>query len=92
MNAQLYHVTIQLQLNFKIMDTSKVKSTDAFKITGNWDAQSKQLKTKFSQLTDSDLKFETGKENELLGRVESRLNKKRDEVINIIKKNQGATA
>ncbi|MGM0580866.1 MAG: hypothetical protein ACQETL_09315 [Bacteroidota bacterium] len=70
------------------MNTNQVKSNDAFKITGNWDAQSKQLKSKYSQLTDSDLKFEEGKENELLGRVETRLNKKRDEVINIINKNQ----
>jgi uncharacterized protein YjbJ (UPF0337 family) len=67
------------------MDHSKTKSRDAFKITGNWEAQSKQLKMKYAQLTDSDLKYEVGKENELLGRVESRLNKKRDEVIEIIK-------
>ena len=68
------------------MDTNK--NNETFKITGNWDVQSKQLKEKFSQLTDADLKFETGKENELLSRVETRLNKKRDEVINIIKKTQ----
>lgn len=70
------------------MDASQNKSSETFKITGNWDVQSKQLQEKFSQLTDADLKFETGKENELLSRVESRLNKKRDEVINIIKKTQ----
>lgn len=70
------------------MDTSQNKNSETFKITGNWDAQSKQLKEKFSQLTDADLKFETGKENELLTRVENRLNKKREEVINIIKKTQ----
>jgi uncharacterized protein YjbJ (UPF0337 family) len=60
------------------------KSKEAFKVTGNWENQSKELKGKFSQLTDSDLKFESGKENELLERVEKRLNKKREEVINII--------
>lgn len=70
------------------MDTSQNKNNETFKITGNWDSQSKQLKEKFSQLTDADLKFETGKEDELLTRVESRLNKKREEVINIIKKTQ----
>lgn len=70
------------------MDTSQNKSNETFKITGNWNAQSEQLKEKFSQLTDADLKFEAGKENELLSRVESRLNKKREEVINIIKKTQ----
>lgn len=70
------------------MDTRREKSTEPFKITGNWDVQSKQLKEKYSQLTDADLKFEAGKENELLNRVENKLNKKREEVINIIKKIQ----
>ena len=71
-----------------MMDANQNKNSETFKITGNWDVQSKQLQEKFSQLTDADLKFETGKENELLSRVETRLNKKRDEVINIIKKTQ----
>lgn len=70
------------------MKTEQAKNDGSFKITGNWEAQSKQLKEKFSQLTDADLKFETGKETELLTRVEFRLNKKRDEVINIIRKGQ----
>lgn len=72
------------------MDTNKTTGTEAFKITGDWTAQSKQLKEKFKQLTDEDLKFETGKETELLGRVETRLNKKREEVINIIKSTQSS--
>lgn len=61
-------------------------NTETFKITGNWNDQTAVLKEKFPQLTDADLKFESGKENDLLKRVETRLNKKRDEVINIIKK------
>ena len=70
------------------MDTTPNRNNDVFKITGNWDEQSKGLKEKFSQLTDSDLKFETGKEKELLDRLGTRLNKKTEEVINIIKKGQ----
>lgn len=71
-------------------NTNHDKSSEAFTITGNWKEQAKVLKEKYSLLTDADLKFETGKENELLGRVETRLNKKRQEVINIIKKGQPA--
>ncbi|MFO7657014.1 MAG: general stress protein CsbD [Bacteroidales bacterium] len=67
------------------MNLSQSKNNEAFKITGNWDAKSKLLQGRFSQLTDADLKFETGKEDELLGRVERRLNKKREEVITMIK-------
>lgn len=61
-------------------------NTETFKMTGNWDDQTVVLKEKFPQLTDADLKFETGKESDLLKRIETRLNKKREEVINIIKK------
>jgi len=72
------------------MNTPETKKTDAFKIGGDWSAQSKKLKESFPQLTDADLKHEIGKENDLLKRVETRLNKKRDEVINIIKKAETA--
>ena len=74
------------------MNTDQNKSTVPFKITGNWSEQSKTLKSKFSQLTDADLKFEQGKENDLLTRIETRLNKKREEVINIINKGNSEKA
>ena len=56
-------------------------SAEDFKISGNWSAQSKQLKEKYPQLTDADLKFEVGKEEELLTRLQTRLHKNRGEVI-----------
>lgn len=71
------------------MDSKQSTNGETFKITGDWKTQSKELKAKFNQLTDDDLKFETGKENELLTRIENRLHKKRDEVIALI--NKGAT-
>ncbi|XZF14504.1 hypothetical protein ACTHGU_00055 [Chitinophagaceae bacterium MMS25-I14] len=70
------------------MDILNNKTDADFKITGNWPEQSKQLKETYKQLTDSDLKFETGKENELINRLETKLNKKRGEVIDIIRKGQ----
>jgi len=70
------------------MENNQKKTVESFKIAGNWNEQSKELKAKFSQLTDSDLKFETGKENELLQRIETRLNKNREEVIKLITKKQ----
>lgn len=54
----------------------------------NWDESSKKLQTQFTQLTDADLKFEPGKEDELLNRIENRINKKRSEVIDLINKHQ----
>lgn len=67
------------------MDTNHNKSEKSFKIPGDWNEQSKQLKEKFSTLTDYDLKFEAGKEKEMLERIGNRLRKNREEVLNIIK-------
>ena len=57
----------------------------AFKITGNWNNQAKRLKHQFRALTDADLFFKSGMEKELLRRIETKLNKRREEVIEIIK-------
>ena len=70
------------------METKKAQP-EALIVNGTWEPQAKQLKSKFSQLTDVDLKFEIGKENDLLNRIGKRINKSREEGINIIKKGQG---
>ena len=69
-------------------DNKSDAKPEAPAIFGNWDAQSKEMKTNYTQLTDEDLKFEAGKENELIKRVQTRLSKGREEVIGIIKKTQ----
>lgn len=73
------------------MEAKNNKSTEAFKISGDWSQQASELKEKYPNLTDSDLKFERGKENDLIKRIELRLHKRREEVINMIKKVQPAT-
>ena len=86
--GEAYHicaVATTLQQIPTTMDNTQGKIADAFKITGNWESQSKALKTKYPQLTESDLKLESGKDGELLARIESRLHKKREEVIAILK-------
>lgn len=55
-----------------------------FKIIGNWENSAKQLKKRHSNLSLEDLKFETGKESDLLSRIGSRLGKNKTEVISII--------
>jgi uncharacterized protein YjbJ (UPF0337 family) len=74
------------------MENSKNKASENFKITGDWNKQSEQLKEKYPELTDTDLKFEKGEENDLFKRVEKRLNKNREEVVSIIKKSQPVKA
>lgn len=70
-----------------MMNTSPNES-DSFKIEKDWYKESKKLQEAFSQLTNEDLEFESGREEELLDRVASRLLKNREEVIRIIKKIQ----
>jgi uncharacterized protein YjbJ (UPF0337 family) len=60
------------------------QNTAPFQITGNWREQSSQLKDKYGQLTDSDLDFKPGQENQLMDQIGTRLNKSRDEVANIL--------
>ena len=70
------------------MEEKANKGLEVFKISGDWKRQADKLKDKFPQLTDADLKFQSGREDDLLERVEARLHKKREEVINIIRKGQ----
>ena len=55
-----------------------------FRISDNWETKSKLLRRRYPQLTPSDLSF-TADENDLLERIQQRLNKKRAEVVEIIK-------
>ncbi|MEK6494813.1 hypothetical protein [Myroides odoratimimus] len=67
------------------MNNNNNKRLEVLRIS-NWDESSKKLKEQFSQLTDVDLKYEVGKENDLLNRLEKKINKKRSEVIDLINK------
>ncbi|HEX2969120.1 MAG TPA: CsbD family protein [Bacteroidales bacterium] len=52
---------------------------------GNWDELKGKLKQKYADLTDDDLMFVEGKEDETLGRIEKKLGKSRDEVEKILR-------
>ena len=49
-------------------------------LKGNWNEIKGKLKQKYGQLTDQDLTFAEGKEDELLGRLQKRLGKTKDDV------------
>ena len=51
---------------------------------GNWNEVKGKLKQKYAQLTDQDLLFAEGKDDELLGRLEKKLGKKKDEIRRLI--------
>jgi uncharacterized protein YjbJ (UPF0337 family) len=49
-------------------------------IKGNWNELKGKLKQKYGQLTDDDLSFTEGKEDELLGRLQQRLGKNKEDL------------
>ena len=53
-------------------------------IKGNWEAQKGKLKQKFAILTDNDLMFAEGKMDEMMGRLQVKLGKSKEEVQKVI--------
>jgi uncharacterized protein YjbJ (UPF0337 family) len=51
---------------------------------GNWNEQKTKLKLQFTTLTDEDLKYENGKKDEMLEKVQIKLGKTKDELSSII--------
>jgi uncharacterized protein YjbJ (UPF0337 family) len=49
-------------------------------LKGNWNEVKGKLKQKYGELTDDDLVFAEGKEDELLGRLQKRLGRTKDEL------------
>jgi uncharacterized protein YjbJ (UPF0337 family) len=64
-------------LNTIPMNTTEVK--------GNWNEQKGKLKQKFAVLTDNDLMYEQGKKDEMIGKLQIKLGKTKEEMDTIIK-------
>lgn len=53
-------------------------------LKGDWEEQKGKLKQKFAALTDNDLLFAQGKKEEMLGRIQIKLGKTKEELFKII--------
>jgi len=51
---------------------------NALKFKGSWNEAKGKLKQKYGQLTDDDLTFVEGKDDELLGRLQQKLGKTKE--------------
>ncbi len=51
------------------------------RLKGNWNEMKGKVKQKYAELTDDDLLYEEGKEDELIGRLQKKTGKARDEVV-----------
>ena len=58
--------------------------SNIIEIEGNWTITKGKLKQKFAKLTDNDLLFLTGKQDEMIGRLQTRLGKTKEEILKII--------
>jgi uncharacterized protein YjbJ (UPF0337 family) len=69
-------VKILSQINLKNMNTTEVK--------GNWNEQKGKLKQQFANLTDDDLMFAEGKKDEMLGKLQIKLGKTKEELQKVM--------
>ncbi len=53
-------------------------------LKGTWNEQKGKLKQRFAQLTDNDLIFVEGKKDEMLGRLQIKLGKTKEELHKLI--------
>lgn len=58
--------------------------TNLKELQGTWKETKGKLKQKFAILTDNDLLFEEGKKDEMLGKLQIKLGKTKEELHNII--------
>lgn len=65
-----------------------MKMQKTIKITGNWSQLKTKLKQKYPNLSDSDLVYSEGKEDELLTNISKRTGKTQDEISRVIEELQ----
>ena len=58
----------------------KFKNMNATELKGNWNELKGKLKKSYADLTDNDLLYEEGREDELYGRLQQKLGKTKEEV------------
>ncbi len=61
-------------------------SSGALQIKGNWNQLKGKIKQQYAHLTDDDLLYEEGKEDELYGRIQKKTGKTKEEVKSWIDK------
>jgi uncharacterized protein YjbJ (UPF0337 family) len=55
-------------------------------LKGNWNVIKGKLKQQYAELTDDDLTFAEGKEDELFGRLQMKLGKSKQDILDSIEK------
>jgi uncharacterized protein YjbJ (UPF0337 family) len=58
---------------------------DRLELKGNWNELKGKVKQAHGDLTDDDLRYEEGKDDELLGRLQKKLGKSREDLVKWLK-------
>lgn len=58
---------------------------DKLEIKGNWNEMKGKVKQHWGNLTDDDLQYTEGKEDELVGRIQKKTGAAREEVVNYLR-------
>jgi uncharacterized protein YjbJ (UPF0337 family) len=69
----------------KIFNCYRKTVMDKLEIKGNWNKWKGKIKQAFGNLTDDDIKYEEGKDDEWLGRMQEKTGKTRDDLVKWLK-------
>lgn len=58
---------------------------DKLELKGKWNVIKGKVKQAYANLTDDDLRYEEGKDDELLGRLQEKTGKGKDELVKWLK-------
>jgi len=62
------------------MEHKPNNSGPSLKLKGNWNEMKGKIKQQYANLTDDDLKYEEGKEDELYGRIQKRTGQTKENI------------
>ena len=74
-----WHFFCLRQYKLKLFDMSDLQ------LSGKWNELKGKVKQAYADLTDDELKHEEGKDEELLGRLQRKTGKSRDELVSWLK-------
>jgi uncharacterized protein YjbJ (UPF0337 family) len=68
--------------DINIYSPQKKNIMDKLELKGKWNEIKGKVKQAYADLTDDDLTYQEGQEDEMLGKIQNKTGKTRDEVIN----------
>ena len=82
---KLTNVRVSVDGKSKANNNTKVTVMNTLEVKGDWNITKGKLKQKWAKLTDDDLQFAEGKQEELLGRIQKRTGESREAVEKALK-------